>query len=397
MKNTKTNNAKRCIFLAIALITAILFSFIACEEDDPEPVSINLSRNTLNLLVGENVEEKKGTGILTAIVTNTDDKEVIWNSSKENVATVKDGVVTAKKDPSTPGTTVITATMKVGGKTATCVVTVQEVYLTSTDSKEIEMISIPAGTFIMGQTGIAGPTHPVTLTEFYMSMHEVTQEQYEAVMAGNPSNFTAAVPGEDNTPNKLPVEKVSWYDALVFCNKLSVMEDLTPAYSIKGSTDPDDWGSVPSEGHSDWDAVIIVAGSTGYRLPTEAQWEYACRAGTTTAYNTGDIISDNTGWYKSNSGNKTHRVGDVDVDVDQVGSKPPNAWGLYDMHGNVREWCWDWYETYLTNPGSSSSGSLRVGRGGGWDDPPEFLRSAFRYSYDPYIRNSSIGFRVVRP
>jgi len=388
MKNTKTNNAKRRIFLAIALITVILFGFIACEDDESDPIiDISLNKNTLNLIVGGKPETLKAT------IINEGSKDVIWSSSKPDVAKVdkvdNEGEVTAVKT----GTTIITATMKDGGKTATCVVTVQEVYSTSTDSKEIEMISIPTGFFIMGQIGIAEPIHLVTLTEFYMGKYEVTQEQYEAVMTlvptsnPTPSNFRAEVPGEDDTPDKLPVEKVSWYDALIFCNKLSMIEGFTPAYSIDGKTDPAVWGTIPSGSDPIWDAAIIVAGSNGYRLPTHSQWEYACRAGTTTAYNTGDIISDNTGWYKSNSGEKTH----------QVGLKSANAWGLYDMHGNVREWCWDWNEDNLTNPGSSSSGPVRVGRGGGYDDDARFLRSAFRYSYDPYIRNPSIGFRVVRP
>jgi len=400
MKNMKSNvwsfatakfQAKRRSLFAIALVTAILFGFTACnDETDPE-IGIILNKNTVTLLLGvtppppadpdDPTPPDPSKTTLTATVINTDNKEVTWNSGKNTVATVSaSGLVTAKKS----GITVITATSKDGGKTATCTVTVQEVYTTKSTSKGIEMISIPAGTFIMGQTGIAGPMHLVTLTDFYIGKCEVTQEQYEAVMGSNPSNFIEPVTEEDD---KLPVERVSWYDALVFCNKLSDLEGLDPVYSIDGKTSPALWTPTPTSSNSIWDAVIIVAGANGYRLPTEAQWEYACRAGTTTLFNTGDTISDNTGWYIGNSGNKTH----------QVGIKSANAWGLFDMHGNVLEWCWDWEGAYLTDPGSSSSGSLRMGRGGSWTDPAEFLRSAFRYSYDPYIRNHSIGLRVVRP
>jgi len=389
MKNTKTNNVKRRSFLTIALITAILFSFIACEDDDSDPViDISLNKNTLNLLIGDvdrGTPDKPldpGTETLIAIVINEGSLDVIWSSSKPSVAKVENGKVTAVKS----GTTVVTATMEDGGKMAACVVTVQEIV---TNSKGIKMISIPTGIFIMGQTGIAEPIHLVALTEFYIGMYEVTQDQYQAVMGvgNNPSNFKSAVTGESGTPGRLPVEQVSWYDALVFCNKLSDLEGLTPAYSIQGSTNPTVWGITPTRSDKDWNAVIIVAGSTGYRLPTESQWEYACRAETTTTYNTGNILDDNTGWYTSNSGLKTH----------EIGKKSANTWGLYDMHGNVLEWCWDWYSIYQTNPMSESSGLTRVGRGGSWNDTPEFLCSAFRYYYDPYIRNPSIGFRVVRP
>jgi len=267
---------------------------------------------------------------------------------------------------------------------------------------KIEMVSIPAGTFTMGQPGgIKTPEHSVTLSGFYMGKYQVTQEQYQAVMGSNPSSFSSS-PQAGETQGKRPVERVIWYDALVFCNKLSAMEGLSPAYSISGSTDPATWGSVPPGSNTTWDAVTIVSGSTGYRLPTEAQWEYACRAGTTTKYNTGDTISDSTGWYSSNSGSKTH----------EVGLKPANAWGLYDMHGNVWEWCWDWYGDYSssaqTDPMGASSGTYgtyRVLRGGCWLDPATGLRSADRNFYnpsyrddgDPNCRYDALGFRLVRP
>jgi formylglycine-generating enzyme required for sulfatase activity len=268
----------------------------------------------------------------------------------------------------------------------------------------IEMVLIKPGTFMMGspanEPGRYGDEtqHQVTLTGFYMGKYEVTQAQYEAVMGSNPSFDKRPASPETSTANR-PVEQVNWYSAIVFCNKLSMQEGLSPAYRIPGfnnSTDPAAWGTVPKfwndSAVATWDGVEIVGGSNGYRLPTEAQWEYACRAGTTTAYNTGDTISDDTGWYAGNTGRRTH----------EVGEKPPNAWGLYDMHGNVSEWCWDWAGNYSsgaqTDPMGAVSGGIpwdRMERGGAWSLSGH--RSAHRTSSTPSYGGGSSGFRVVRP
>ncbi|MDA7864653.1 formylglycine-generating enzyme family protein [bacterium] len=212
----------------------------------------------------------------------------------------------------------------------------------------MEFKLIPAGTFIMGEGDDA---HDVTLTQpFNMGVHEVTQAQYEQVMGVNPSHFKDA----DN-----PVEKVSWEDAVEFCRKLSEL----PAEKAAGNV---------------------------YRLPTEAEWEYACRAGTTTKYSFGDDESElgDYAWYGFNSDQKTH----------PVGSKKPNAWGLYDMHGNVWEWCQDWEEDYpsgsVTDPSGATSGSFRVLRGGGWYGTAGYCRSAYRDGGGPSIRGYDLGCRV---
>jgi len=268
--------------------------------------------------------------------------------------------------------------------------------------KKIEMILIPAGSFQMGNpdtsmeyTGNERPVHTVTLSSFYMGKYEVTQEQWAAIMGSNPSYFTDS-PATGEVQSKRPVERVSWYDTFVFCNKLSMKEGLSPAYRISGSTDPAVWGTVPTSSNSTWDAVEIVAGSNGYRLPTEAQWEYAARGGNGSPGNytySGSNNVDDVAWYWGNSGEKTH----------EVGKKAPNGLGLYDMSGNVYEWCWDWFDDYYyssspaNDPRGAAAGSLRVLRGGCRHHNASLARSSFRYNQDPPVRYDGIGFRLIRP
>lgn len=236
-----------------------------------------------------------------------------------------------------------------------------------------EMVRVPAGTFMMGsQTDEEGrhgneTLHEVKITRpFLMGTTPVTQVQWTSVMRKNPSRLKGY---------NLPVENVSWNDAIDFCNRLSAREGLTPAYRISG------------------DNVTWDKGTDGYRLPTEAEWEYACRAGTTTSYYTGNSESDldSAGWYGENSGRKTH----------PVGKKIPNIWGLYDMHGNMFEWCWDWYGEYPSNSvidqAGPASGSYRVIRGGSWNPYAGGCRSADRYYYAPGYRRGYVGLRLLRP
>ncbi len=241
--------------------------------------------------------------------------------------------------------------------------------------QRVEMVLIEAGTFTMGATESDArrsfadyqaywknlrnstepqlewflnqtPQHRVTITKpFYMGRYEVTQAQWESVMGENPSYYTG---------DSLPVEQVSWKKCVDFCRRLN------------------------AQSNDGWE----------YRLPTEAEWEYACRAGSTGDFASGDL--DEIGWYTENAKNR----------IQPVGQKKSNAWGLYDMHGNVSEWCSDWFGEYSshdeTDPTGPASGSTRVFRGGTYDGHSAQCRSAGRTSEVPGYRVGNLGFRLVR-
>jgi len=255
----------------------------------------------------------------------------------------------------------------------------------------MEMVYIEGGTFAMGtpeseeKRESDEKQHKITVSSFWMGKYEVTQKQYKKVMGSNPSYFTGT--GQDLS--NLPVENVTWYDAVEFCNKLSEKNGLEPYYKIdKNKEDPDNKNSVFKD---QFKYTVAILGGNGFRLPTEAEWEYACRAGTTTAYYWGDEIDDNYLWCYSNSGKETHPVGE----------KKANRFGLYDMSGNAWEWCFDWYGEYgsvINDPKGADSGMYRVLRGGSWNTFYYLLlRSADRDWSNPGFRNYNYcGFRVVR-
>ena len=228
------------------------------------------------------------------------------------------------------------------------------------DGVVLEMVSIPSGTFQMGeepdQYDQAQPIHQVTVKSFFMGKYPITQEQWQGVMGNNPSDFKGA---------KRPVENVSWQDAMEFCAKLSQKT------------------------------------GKNYRLPSEAEWEYACRAGTTTRFHFGETITPDLVNYDGRCPYASEPKGLFRQEITLVGSFPPNAFGLYDMHGNVWEWCSDrWHDNYNGAPCDGSSWETggsddRVQRGGSWDDYAVNCRCAVRYGYALGFRDGDCGFRVA--
>jgi len=241
-----------------------------------------------------------------------------------------------------------------------------------TTESGIEMVVIPGGSFMMGSRDgerDEAPVHRVQIGSFLMDQYEVRQSEFRKYQLPDPSHFKDP---------KHPLEQINWTDAALYCNERSLAEGLEPCY------DEETW-------RCNFDA-------DGYRLPTEAEWEYACRAGTNSAYSFGDAARKlpDYAWFADNSGETTHAAG----------QKKPNAWGLYDMHGNVAEWCNDWYaETYYErsptqDPRGPDSGEERVLRGGAWNSSASSCRSAYRSSDpsldDTCLASDAIGFRCVR-
>ena len=306
---------------------------------------------------------------------------VAWVDPGVEAHDVRDGnlsgdvTVSGSVDVNTTGTYTLTYTVSdAAGNQATLTRTVNIVEgQASTHTADLnasvalEMIWVEPGTFTMGQVGVtnAEPEHNVTLTKgFYLGKYEVTQAQYEAVMTGNTDSLSATPSNWPNNPDR-PVEQVSHDDIQKFLTRLN---------SQQAGNIPEGWA---------------------YVLPTDAQWEYACRAGTTTAYSWGATIASSNANYSwdggANDGNDFKQTRDV-------GLYDANPWGFFDMHGNVWEWTADWYAAYSSgaqnDPEGPAGGSNRVLRGGSWNNTGAPLRSAYRHNLSPNPRNNSIGFRV---
>lgn len=258
------------------------------------------------------------------------------------------------------------------------------------------MILVKGGTFQMGNpTGMADeqPVHEVTLDDFYIDDHLTTQAEWRKIMGTNPSYFQSNVKkGESQV--KRPVERISQYDCFVYCNLKSLAEKLTPCYSLRGDTNPKNWGEIPEEQNPRWESIECNWDADGYRLPTEAEWEYASRgAGTVSLKKALKDADENRSWTKGNSDCMTH----------SVSLKQASVLGLYDLFGNLWEWCWDRYDCYeadaVSNPHGAkptSDNGDRIARGGAWNADAIDCTPYFRNCGAPSARYTFFGLRVVR-
>ena len=416
------------VFMMIVIAGFILWS---CSEDNGGTEPSNNAPVINNLTASPTSVQKGGTSTLTCNATDADNDTLFYTWQNTDGTISGTGPSITWTAPNTNGNYVILVTVTDGQDSDS---DTKEISVDSPDPGEI--VFIQGGTFQMGDhfNDNAGdgmtendelPLHSVTMSDFYIGSAGITQAEWASYMPLETSIYYGI--GDNH-----PVYYVSWYSVIVYCNKRSIAEGLNPCYSINDTTDVTQWDAMPTSqdttGVYNWDGAICNWSANGYRLPTEAEWEYAARGGLSgQRFPNGATISHSTNgdtqanfysfWY-GGSPSCYYDVSptsgynpDYNGKVSPVGSFPPNGYGLYDMSGNLCEWCWDWYgDSYYTtcndqgvvsDPTGPARGTRRVGRDGGYSDSAFYCRISSRLNGNPYDSDQLIverhfGFRVAR-
>ena len=386
--------------LSVVLGMVLVLGFFSCQTGTSFTETAATPQKTAGSIsyVTTAVEKTTADEAFTNELTKTGDGTVSYTSSKEAVATV---------NASTGEVTIV------GAGTATITATVADsdtyTYATKTASYTLtvtQSVTIPEGFVKVLGTTIKGdetwtPSSEVfvsgrslTIPDLYVCDHEVTRGEFKALMGTDPSRENA----HDKDGNKLtgdvvlknPVNSVNWYAAIAYCNKLSVKEGLDCAYTVSGISDWENfaYSSIPTTSNASWNAATCNFEASGYRLPTQAEWEWLARGGENYTYAGSNTVGD-VAWYKSN----TNGTGSRDVKT-----KAANGYGLYDMSGNVWEWCWDWDNiiSSSTDAAGLASGNSRVLRGGSWGSYASYCTVSDWFMSIPETDTGSYGFRVVR-